>query len=73
VSGETPLAGPEFGSNHTLDLDQSRHAASAIGFVQSAMEKGMLRCRKLLLALAIMMATPGVVLAQATDTKPAQP
>jgi len=33
----------------------------------------MLRCRKLLLALAIMMATPGVVLAQATDTKPAQP
>ena len=33
----------------------------------------MLRYRKLLLALALMMATPGVVLAQATDTKPSQP
>ena len=33
----------------------------------------MLRYRKLLLALALMMATPGVVWAQATDTKPSQP
>ena len=33
----------------------------------------MLRYRKFLLALAFMMATPGVVLAQATDTKPSQP
>ena len=33
----------------------------------------MLRCGKFLLALAMMIATPGVVLAQATDTKPPQP
>ena len=33
----------------------------------------MLRCRKFLLALAIMIATPGVAAAQATDSKPPEP
>jgi hypothetical protein len=33
----------------------------------------MLRCRKILLALAIMIATPSVVLGQATDSKPSPP
>ena len=33
----------------------------------------MLRCRKLLLALAIMIAAPGIAAAQATDSKPSEP
>jgi Protein of unknown function (DUF3300) len=34
------------------------------------MEKGMLHCRKILLAFVIMIAAPGVAAAQATDGKP---
>jgi hypothetical protein len=37
------------------------------------MEKGVLRCRKPLLALAIMIATSVVATAQATDSKPPHP
>src|SRR6478752_7469742 len=37
------------------------------------MEKGMLRCRKFLLALTIMIATAGVAAAQGTDSKPQPP
>src|SRR5882672_3641226 len=37
------------------------------------MERGMLRCRKLLLALVVMMTTSGVASAQTTDAKPPQP
>lgn len=33
----------------------------------------MLRCRKLLLVLAIMIAWPGVATAQTTDSKPPEP
>lgn len=52
-----------------FDLDQSCDAASAVHFIDSATEKGVLRCRKLLLALAIMIATSVVAKAQATDNK----
>ena len=38
-----------------------------------AMEKAMVRCRKLLLALAIMIAWPGIAAAQTTDGKPPEP
>src|ERR1700730_11863555 len=55
----------------TFDLDQSYDAASAVHFIHSAMERGVLRCRKLLLALAIMIATSAT--AQATDSKPPPP
>src|SRR5829696_8509731 len=37
------------------------------------MEKAMLRCRKLLLVLAIMIAWPGIATAQTTDAKPVEP
>src|SRR6476659_8570739 len=37
------------------------------------MEKAMLRCGKFLLALAIVIAVPGVAAAQATDAKPPEP
>src|ERR1700730_17055634 len=54
----------------TFDLDQSCDAASAVHFIHSAMERGVLRW-KLLPALAIMIATSAT--AQATDCKPPQP
>jgi hypothetical protein len=57
----------------TFDLDQSCDAASAVHFIDPAMEKGVLRCRKLSLALAIMIATSVVAKAQATDSKPPHP
>jgi hypothetical protein len=57
----------------TFDLGQSYDAASAVHFIHAAMERGVLRCRKLLLALAIMIATSVVATAQATDRKPPQP
>ena len=33
----------------------------------------MLRCRKFLLALAVMIAVPGMAMAQTTDSKPPEP
>jgi hypothetical protein len=44
-----------------------------LDFFQSAMEKGMLRCRNFMLALTIMIATAGVAAAQGTDSKPQPP
>jgi hypothetical protein len=57
----------------TFDLDQSCDAASAAHFIDAAMEKGVLRCRKLLPALAIMVATSVVAKAQATDNQRPHP
>ena len=57
----------------TFDLDQGSGAVSAVGFSRLAMEKAMLLCRKLLLALAIIIAWPGIAAAQTTDGKPPLP
>jgi hypothetical protein len=59
----------QFDQDRSLDLDQGYRTISAVGFLQSAMERGMFRCGKLLLALTVMLATAGVAAAQGTDSK----
>jgi hypothetical protein len=56
-----------------LNFDQNCDTASDRSFHVFGVEKAMLRCGKLLLALAVIIATPGVAAAQTTDGKLPQP